>query len=422
MSVTFAGRCAHVTLAALALGAAGLLTAGTAAAQAPAGAPPPTVRVAPVVSKSVGLTAQFTGRIEAIQSVDVRARVEGYLKSVEFKDGANVTAGDTLYQIDPAPYQASLAQAQAELAAAKASVAGAEADLKNKELELERQKTLTQRNVVAQAQEDQAEADRDVASANLESAKAQVQQAEAAVTTAQLNLNYTTISAPVAGRMGKTDVTEGALITANGDTMATLVQLDPIRVAFAVPSTDYVTLMQETQGPSENHGGDMFNPSLTLPNGQPYAEDGRIVFASNQVDATTDTLTAYADFPNPQALLLPGQFVVVAVSEIEQTEVPVVPATAVLRDRDGPYVFVLNADNTAEQRRISVEQRDETDVAVSSGLTEGETIIVSGVQKVQPGMAVTPEPVAPSPASSSSASPSPASASPSSPSPASASP
>ena len=366
----------------------GLVLSVPAVAQ-PSMSAPPVVRVAPVQSKPVGINEEYTGRVQAIESVDIKARVEGYLKTVNFEDGSVAKEGDQLYQIDPAPYQASLDQANAELAAAKASVAGAEADLKNKNLELERQKTLAQRNVSSQAQEDKAEADRDVAAANLESAKAQVQQAEAAVATAKLNLSYTTIIAPITGRLGKTQVTQGALITPNTSTMVSLIQLDPIRVAFAVPSRAYTQLVQNTKG-SDGPPRDLYKPSVTLSDGTAYDQEGKIVFANNQIDPSTDTLTVFAEFPNPRNLLLPGQFLVVAVAEVHQTVMPVIPATAVLRDQEGPYVFVLKADDTAEMRRITVDQRTENDVAVSKGLSQGETIIVSGVQKVQAGIKVKP--------------------------------
>lgn len=364
-------------------------------AVAPAGAQisppggPPAVRVATVTNQAIAAERQFTGRIEAIQSVDLVARVEGYLESVDFEGGNDVQKGDALLQIEQAPYQASLAQAKAQLAASQAAVAGSEADLKNKQLELDRQGTLADRNVVSEANRDTAEAARDMAQANVQSANADVEQAQAQIETAQLNLSYTSITAPIDGRLSKPLVTVGNVVSPNTGTMATLVQLDPIRVAFAVPSAIYTTLLEHVVGsgkPTREH----FQPTVVLPNGRLYDKTGRIAFASNEVDPSTGTVTVYADFDNPNALLLPGQFVVVNVTRVDEPKLPTIPATALLQDRQGPYVFVVKSDDTVEQRRVDIARRDATDISISKGLSEGEVVVTGGVQKVSAGLKVNP--------------------------------
>ncbi|MCF3932664.1 efflux RND transporter periplasmic adaptor subunit [Acuticoccus sp. M5D2P5] len=494
-----------------------LVASGGAFAQSNAATPPPAVVVAPVQDQNVGRSDQFVGRIQAIQSVNLVARVEGFLEQFHFAEGSMVEANDTLIEIEKAPYQAALAQAQGQLAAANAQVSGAQAQLKNAEVVLERQKTLVARGTVSQATEDDAQASRDVAAANVQQAQAAVQEAEAAVQTAQLNLSYTDVVAPITGQIGVVNITVGNLVNTQSGTIATINQLDPIRVAFSIPESLYVSLAGErpvrrptsstatsadaanvdnaaatpagsgaasaspaddatasdttasdtaatestgdgtsdaatngsaapatdatapqgdaaatpsaataastdatadqgdastadapaaapadsaasaaatappamTEG-SDARADDLFKPELVLPNGKTYTQDGRIAFASNQIDASTGTLVVYADFPNPDSVLLPGSFVNVNVAEANERRLPVVPASAVLQDRNGRYVFVVNDQNRAEQRRIETAQQTENGFPVTSGLTAGETIIVQGLQKVQAGQEVTP--------------------------------
>ena len=394
-------RVSHILrLAAVATLAVALLTnpALTPGLQAQSGGasgntPPPTVVVAPVVSRAVAEEAQFTGRIQAIQSVDVQARVEGYLQQVAFKEGSNVKTGDLLYQIEKGPYEADLAQAEAQLASAKAQLASAQANLNNAEINVQRQQTLVQRDTVSQAVVDDAVAQRDTAKANVEAANAAIQNAQAQIQSAQLNLGYTTIKAPIDGRLGRTYVTIGNLISQASGTMATLVQLNPIRVAFSVPDTLYTSLVEDNSVPTDTRPGTLFTPSLQLPNGKIYDQKGTITFASNEIDASTGTITVYADFANPNAVLLPGAFVVVKVEQAETTREPVILASAVVQDRQGDYVFVLNSDDVVETRRVTLGRRTASEVAVTEGLAEGETIVVQGVQKIRPGMKVTPSPM-----------------------------
>ncbi len=386
-------RLTAVTALAIAMLTNPAVTPGLQAQNAAGDAPPPSVVVAPVVSKAVAEEEQFTGRIQAIQSVDLQARVEGYLQQVAFQEGATVKTGDLLYQIEQGPYLATMAQAQAQLASAHAQLSSAQANLNNAEINLQRQQTLVQRDTVSQAVVDDAVAKRDAAKADVEAANAAIQNAQAQIQSAQLNLDYTTIKAPIDGRLGRTNVTIGNLVSQASGTMATLVQLNPIRVAFSVPDTLYTTLVENTQVQPGQKPGALFTPSLQLPNGKMYAEPGQITFASNVVDASTGTITVYADFANPTGVLLPGTFVVVKVEQARSTDEPVISAAAVMQDRQGDYVFVLNKDDVVETRRVTLGRRTASEVAVTEGLSEGETIVVQGIQKIRPGQKVTPTPL-----------------------------
>lgn len=368
------------------------LLSGTAHAQNSAATPPPSVVVATVEMKDVAKSDDFTGRVEAIQAVELLARVEGFLTNVNFTGGETVQAGTVLFQIEQAPYQAALDQANARLAAANANLLGAQAQLANAQIVLERQQVLVRSDTVSEAVLDSATADRDQANADVQAAKAQIDEAKADISTANLDLSYTTIAAPIIGQIGRPLITTGNLVSSRSDSLATLVQLDPIRVGFAVPEAQFVTLSQDAQTVSQATLENLLSPVLRLPNGKTYEHTGEVVFASNVVNTSTGTVTVYADFPNPNGLLLPGAFVVVTVQESQESDMLVVPATALLQDRQGPYVFAVNKDNVVEQRRIAIAQRTNAEVAVSSGLSKGETVIVQGVQKVTAGEKVTPTP------------------------------
>lgn len=385
---------------------AAVAATGGAEAQSDGQGAAPSVVVAPVTSEDVGRSDQFIGRVQAIQSVDLKARVEGFLDEVAFQEGSFVKKDAILFEIEKAPYQAAVARAQAEVAAAQAAIAGAKASLKNAQTNLDRQLDLVKRGTVSQAVADDAQAQRDKAAADVQAAEAQLKEAQAQLQTAQLDLSYTEITSPIDGRIGATNVTEGNLVNPQTGTLATVVQVDPVRVAFSIPESLYVTFAQERGKSINDQATNLFRPRLELANGKPYDEKGKISFASNEIDPSTGTLVVYADFPNPDGALLPGSFVNVTVQESETQSLPVVPAPAVLQDRQGQYVFVISDDDRAEQRRIETAARVENGFAISSGVQDGETVIVSGVQKVKPGEKVRPMTQPTSPATSASTSPS----------------
>ncbi len=362
------------------------LSAGPSAAQT--AAPAPAVTVSPVVSRDVTRRATFVGRVEAIQQVDLKARVQGFLNQVAFTEGAYVKTGDLLYQIEQDTFQASLLAAQGNLGSMQAAQTLAQ-------INLDRQKTLVKSGTVSQAIVDTAQAQYDQAAAQTMTAQANVQ-------TAQLNLGFTTIKAPISGRIGKTNYTIGNLVDQSSGTLSTLIQMDPIRVAFSIPEKDYVTVTraldklaksptQEATEGGDDITADMFRPTVTLPDGSAYPQAGRIEFINNQVDPNTGTVTVRAEFSNPQNLLLAGQFVTVSVQVGNTKTEASVPQPAILQDKEGNYVFVVGSDNRAVTRRVTVGTPNADGfVPVLSGLQIGEDVIVDGVQKVKTGEVVKP--------------------------------
>lgn len=358
--------------------------------QSAAKGPLPSVVVAAVQMQDVASERRYIGTIKAIQSVDLRARVEGFLNDVAFQQGHTVEAGQLLYQIEQDQYQAALDSAEGELAAAQASLASAKAILEDKQADFERFAVLVKKGDTSQTNFDRARAQRDEAQANVESANASIKQAQAAIEQANINLGYTTISSPIAGRIGATKYTAGNLVDPSSGTLATVVQLDPIRAVFSIPSSDFVRIQERVADDGADHARDLFVPGLILPTGKTYDHTGKVAFADNQVNPSTGTIPIYADFPNPDRLLLPGQFVTAVVRTAETKQEPVVPASAILRTRDGEQVFLVGKDNRVEQRTIKTGIQVGTGYAVTSGLQSGEIVIVSGVQKVKPGMEVKP--------------------------------
>ncbi|GAB5468605.1 MAG: multidrug efflux RND transporter periplasmic adaptor subunit VmeY [Rhodospirillales bacterium] len=371
----------------MALGA--LLPASAAIAQQ-GEAPKPGVVIAPVVNEKVATSQVFIGNIEAIQEVELRARVEGFLEKVAFKEGQMVTAGDLLYQIEQAQYQASLEGAQAQEAEAQAALLSSQAQAEDTQAEFERQAQLLTRGNTSQARFDQAKAARDQAKASVSQSQAQIASAKSDIDTAKLNLSYTQVTSPIAGKIGKTAVTEGNLVDPSTGVLATVVQLDPIRVVFSISDAEYVEVTEQLLKDNVQPGTQVYSFALTLPTGKPYEHQGTFAFVDNQVDPATGTIAIRADFPNPQQLLVPGQFVRVTTSETQAKTLPVVPTRAVQQDTKGRYVFVLGKDDRAERRDITVGEQTKDGWAVEGGLVAGEMVIVEGIQKIHNGLQVTP--------------------------------
>jgi membrane fusion protein (multidrug efflux system) len=356
-----------------------LLSSHAALAQtAPGSGPPPAVTTVAVEARDIAPTTEFIERVEAIQSFEALPRVEGFLREVAFSDGQDVKAGQLLYTIEPAPYEAALASARAQVSRAKANLLQAQANY-------QRTEELRGRGNVSEAQLDEATAARDVAQAD-------VLAAQAAVQTAELNLGYTRIASPIDGRIGVTAVTVGNLVSPGSGPLANVVQLDPIRVVFSVSDRDLLAVRQQYEGLSPQELVKRYVPKLRLPNGGEYREEGRVEFVDNRVDPATGTIAVRAVFPNPQQTLLPGQFVTALIRPERSERRPVVPVAAVQQDREGHFVLVLDQQNRVGQRRIQVGPQIEQAFAVESGLQEGETVILGGVQKVRPGITVQPSP------------------------------
>lgn len=367
--------------------------AAWAADPAPAGgekAPMPSVVVAAIEEGLVEKQDRFIGTIKAIQSVDLKARVEGFLTQVAFNQGAMVTANELLYQIDQAPFQASLNSAKADLAVAQADEVAAEADLLNKQLDLDRQDALVKKGDTSQAARDKAKAQRDESAAAVGKAKANILVANASIDTAQINLGYTTMTSPIAGRIGTTKYTQGNLVNTASGVLATVVQLDPIRAVFSIPSAMFVRVAELASKEGLESVRGKYVPQLILPTGETYKYEGKIAFVDNQIDPSTGTIAVYADFPNPEQMLLPGQFISAVIHSSDQTRLPLVPAGAVQRTKDGEQVYVIGSGNRVELREIKTSTQVGTNYAVTSGLRVGDIVIVTGAQKVKAGMVVNP--------------------------------
>jgi membrane fusion protein, multidrug efflux system len=351
-----------------------LLTSETEA-QAPA-SPPPAVTVETVANKDVAPKSEFIGRLEAIQAVDIRARVQGFLQKIQFMEGHDVKAGDALFVIEPDQYQAAVAQAQAQVESATAT-------FQNADVNLERRRELRARNAASQADLDTAQATRDTA-------KAAVTVAEAQLKMAQLNLAYASITAPIDGRIGKANITVGNLVGPGSDPLVRVVQLDPIRVVFSVSERDVISVQEAAAGKSDDQLRAAFVPTLRLANGQVFDQTGSIEFLGNEVDKATGTIPIWVRFANPATMLLPGGTVFITLSAAQPKLMPTVPASAVQETRGGKQVLVVGPDNRIEERRITATTQVGHDWAVDSGLKAGETIVIDGFQKVRPGAIVTP--------------------------------
>ena len=344
-----------------------------AAAQAPA----PAVGVRPAVMKGVSQSFEFVGRIKAIEKVELRARVEGFLEKVLFREGdahegKDVKAGELLFQIEKVQFQAALDQAKANLAVA-------EATLTNAKLEYERSLELSKRNFSPQSDVDQKKA-------AMDSAAGRVMQAKAALTQAQVNLDYTDIRAPIDGRIGRTAYTVGNLVNPASGVLATIVSQDPIYVLFPVSVRDLEAIREARR--KEDGGMAKIDIRVRLPSGQEYTQRGVWNLTDPQVDPQTDSLIMRATIPNPDRILTDGQFVTAIIRERQEAPRLVVPQSALQVDQSGYYVLIVNDQHKVEQRRVQTGPQRGTDVVVTSGVKEGDKVIVDGIQKVRPGQVV----------------------------------
>lgn len=366
-----AGAVAVLVIAA----SAGWLVFGNAAKPPPAAAaqpPAPAVGVRLAAMKGVSQSFEFVGRIKAIEKVELRARVEGFLEKVLFKEGEDVTAGELLYQIEKVQFLTAMDQA-------KANVAVAEAALTNAKVEYERSTELVKRNFTPQSQVD-------ANKAALDTATGRVMQAKAALTQAQVNLDYTDIRAPIDGRIGRTAYTVGNLVNPASGTLATIVSQDPIYVLFPVSVRDLEAIREARR--KEDGGLAKIDIRVRLPSGQEHAQRGVWNLTDPQVDPQTDTLVMRATIPNPDRTLTDGQFVTAIIRERQEEQRLVVPQSALQVDQSGYYVLLVNDQHKVEQRRVQTGPQRGTDVVVTQGVKDGEKVIVDGIQKVRPGQVV----------------------------------
>lgn len=315
---------------------------------------------------------EFVGRVEAIDSVDIIARVNGFLVAREFEEGASVEEGQVLFRIEPEPFEAAVA-------ARRADVERADATLLNARLQRERIERLVERDAASQAQLDEATAAQREAAAAREAALAALQKAE-------IDLSYTVIRAPFAGRLGRAAFSEGALVGPALGPLARLVRMDPIFVN--VPITDRAMLAVRRSADT----GTQVSPYLRLADRTLLDEPGEFLFFDPQVDTTTDTVRVRARFDNSKELLLPGQFVTVVVRAAEAQPTLVIPQIAVQQDQAGHMVLTVDEENKVQIARVTLGDRVGTDWVVNAGLEAGQNVIVEGVQKARPGMTVNPTP------------------------------
>jgi len=334
--------------------------------------PLPAVGVRPAEIRGVARSYEFVGRIAAINTVQLRARVEGFLDKILFKEGQDVKAGELLYQIETAPYQAQADQAKANLAAAQAQAL-------NADLQYNRSFQLAQNQNAPQAKADQDKA-------AMDSAHAQVMQTQAALALAEVNLGYTNIRAPIEGRIGRTAYTQGNLVNAASGVLATIVSQDPIYAVFPVSQRQ----LQEIRESRQQGDGRQIKIEIVvkLSSGKEYPHPGVWNFTDIQVNQQTDTLIMRATLPNPERLLVDGEFATVVVRERKDQPRLVVPQAALQLDQAGTYVLIVNPDRKVESRRITVGATQDVNVVVESGLKEGEQVIVDGIQKVRVGQEV----------------------------------
>ncbi len=350
-----------------------LILPGLAGA-APAGhrGPPPVVIVAPVGEKDIVPATEYVGHVEAIQAVDLRARVEGFLEKINFKEGDFVRAGTLLYVIEQAAYQAKVDADMARVREAQAEVVRADQHL---------------RRLQAARKESISATDMDNAVAHGLAAKAKLAEARAILARSELDLGYTTIKAPISGRIGRTAFTRGNLVGPGSGSLARIVQVDPIRVVYSVSEND-LAAVQAALHDAEHGQKRLLAPQLRLADGRTLKITGRISFVDNQVDPNTGTIAVRARFKNPDGILIPGQYVTVLVKASASRIMPVVPQAAVLVNRQGRFVLMVDDQNRVVVRPVTIGPATGIYWAVESGLKVGEVIIVRGIQKVRPGQPV----------------------------------
>lgn len=370
-----------LSTAALVLGASLYIDMPHGAEAAPAAAPPPAVpvTVTKVEPQQVATWQEFSGRLEAVDRVQIRARVGGTIQAVHFTEGGLVKAGDLLVTIDPDPYQAAVEQAEGH-------VSSAQAKLQYAETELERGKMLAARNTISQSDLSQRQSVHLDAEASLKSAKAELR-------AANINLGYTQIRAPISGRVGRIEVTVGNLVAASSSSapLTTLVSIDPIYASFDA-SEDFVTRIL-AELPMKNGSPDLSQVPVEISTSENAATPltGKLQLIDNEVNASSGTIRVRAVFDNPEGRLLPGQFVRVRMGQPKSEKRLLVSERAVGTDQDKKFVFVVDAANAVAYRPVELGDAVNGMRIVEKGLSAGDRIVVNGLQRVRPGVIVAPQ-------------------------------
>lgn len=342
---------------------------GKAVQQQTAQAAEPLVIVKPVEkADSSSQPSEYVGRVEAIQTVQVKPQISGEIAKVSFKEGSIVKAGQLLFQIDPAQYQATVALRKAELEKAEAALAEAE---------------KYHKRVMAANDQAVSAADRDTAESSVLQGKAAVSQAKANLRLAEINLGYCRITAPITGKIGIANLTKGNYVTPSSGALATIVQMDPVRVSYTLPDRDYLDQLELFK-----KEGSVYKTKLILSNGSELDVPGQRDFEDNTVDQMTGTVMMRLRYTNDSGMLIPGEMVRVFTQPVKSRIVNVIPQTAVMADAEGDYVYVVEADNSVRDVRVKLGREMGTLREVVSGLKDGQNVVVAGLQNLRPGTKV----------------------------------
>jgi membrane fusion protein (multidrug efflux system) len=368
-----------------------LLAAASAGhAQMPGGGPP-SVGIVRAQQTAITETSEFVGRVQAIDRVTLTARVTAFIDQRLFVEGTEVKQGDLLYRLERGPFEAAVQQQEA-------AVADTSARLANANIQLARAQSLLSTPAGQRSNVDDAVA-------NQRSLAAQVLSAQAQLKAAQINLDYTEIHAPIAGKISRTSITVGNVVSPSSGLLASIVSQDPMYVLFPVASR---TLTELQKRYADKGGTNAVVVKLRLPDGSMYNQDGKIDYVEPTVSATTDTILLRARIANPPRIqvdpgqrverpLVDGAFVTVLVEGVQPVMALGIPRKAVLSDQQGDYVYVVGTDNKVEQRRIQLGQSTPTTAVVAGGLKDGEMVVTDGIQRVRPGIEVSPGPASPPP-------------------------
>jgi membrane fusion protein (multidrug efflux system) len=356
-------------------------TTGGVSAQFAGDMPPPSVSVLELKAHAVPVMSELPGRVAPTRLAEVRARVSGILQERVFEQGSLVQQGDVLYRIDPKLFKIRVASAAASLQKSRATQA-------NARQQLDRQQKLRDRNASSGI-------DFDNAAVALAQADADVALSEATLDEAKVNLEYTEVRAPITGIIGAALATEGALVTADSTSILAMIQqIDPVYADFTQSAQDLLALKRAVaDGKLESPAPGQARVELVFDGGDVYAQPGKLLFSNANVDASTGQVTLRAEFPNPNGDLLPGMYVRIRIEQAVRQGAITIPQRSVTRTSDGKaQVFVVAADGTAQSRDVVLGPSMNADWVVESGLAAGEKVVVDGVQKVQPGGKVAPEP------------------------------
>lgn len=371
--VSFVTLSAVLLFIALACALAAYQPGGASAASVGAAPKQPAVVYANVVRADLSVPRTYAGQVEAIQFVNIIPRVAGEIKSVNFTEGSTVNEGDVLFTIDPSQYQATVALRQAD-------VAQATADHNYAVKYHSRLKASDQRSIKA--------TDLEAAESRVAQTKAAVDQANAALKLAQIDLSYCTIKAPITGQIGRASLTRGNYVTPASGSLASIAQIDPIRVRFSVPDRDYLASIEEFK----TSGDDVFTSKLILPDGSEYPFSGARDFEDNTMDSSTGTMTLRVRFSNAHSVLVPGTVVRVVVKPTKRYVSVVVPSDAVMSTPKGDIVYVVDKDDKIEARPVAAGEDFGTMTEIKDGLVVGERVVIRGLLNVRPGMTVTANP------------------------------